>query len=702
MKILIPILATLCLTLWGNIAVGEEDQATLVADEVTVDGDGNLIATGDVEIYFRGESLTAPKVVYDATNDRIDIEGPLLYIDKDGNEMEGVSANMTRDLQNGLVKSAKFLIETQMELEATSVTRQDGRMSTFKDVVATSCVPCKGSIPVWHIRAKQVRYDNDEKQIYYKHAQFRLFNFPIFYTPYLRTPHPSLKRFRGFLVPSYRITSQLGTGILIPYFIPIGESRDITLTPYISPKTNTLRVRYRQAFNTGNITFEGAVSQDKLGDYGLRSHGVLTGAFTLPKKYELSFRAERVSDSSYHGDYFDAPTSIVTSNISIRKTENKTHQEAILYNYHSLYDSNSVTPTVLSYNRIEHKFDKKFLGGTVRAIGEAQGSYRKSYDDVAGRDTGRLNSAVLWSDQRTGPMGLRWGYDTQLRYDIFFTGQDSNYDEVTSAATADAMIHLRWPWMTKTANTQHIIEPILQLGYSVRDDKDIPNEESLRVELDQGNLFSLSRFPAPDRYENGARGAVGLRWEMRHTKGYALGVSAGRVFRDAENTDFSVSSGLREEQSDLLLAVSAKTPFGFSMMGRGLFGVDGKTTKAEILTAYSKNRFKFNLGYSHLNADSQESRNEDIQEYTFDSTLKLYQDWTIRNSFRYDLIANQVATAGLGMEYDAQCFNVDVSATRRFTENGTSPPQTTYQLKIELKGFKLNGKTSRINTSCRS
>jgi LPS-assembly protein len=74
MKILIPILATLCLSLWGNIAAGEDDQATLVADEVTVDGDGNLIATGDVEIYFRGESLTAPKVVYDSTNDRIDIE----------------------------------------------------------------------------------------------------------------------------------------------------------------------------------------------------------------------------------------------------------------------------------------------------------------------------------------------------------------------------------------------------------------------------------------------------------------------------------------------------------------------------------------------------------------------------------------------------------------------------------------------------
>jgi LPS-assembly protein len=189
---------------------------------------------------------------------------------------------------------------------------------------------------------------------------------------------------------------------------------------------------------------------------------------------------------------------------------------------------------------------------------------------------------------------------------------------------------------------------------------------------------------------------------MRHTKGYSLGVSAGRVFRDAENTDFSVSSGLREEQSDLLLAVSAKTPFGFSMMGRGLFGVDGKTTKAEVLTAYSKNRFEFNLGYSHLNADSDESRNEDIQEYTFDSKLKLHQDWKVQNSFRYDLIANKVATAGLGLEYDAQCFNIDVSATRRFTESGTSPPQTTFQLTVALKGFSTGGASRPRNTSCRN
>jgi LPS-assembly protein len=103
-----------------------------------------------------------------------------------------------------------------------------------------------------------------------------------------------------------------------------------------------------------------------------------------------------------------------------------------------------------------------------------------------------------------------------------------------------------------------------------------------------------------------------------------------------------------------------------------------------------------------VTVDGDESRNEDIQEYTFDSKLKLHQDWTVQNSFRYDLIANKVATAGLGLEYDAQCFNIDVSATRRFTESGTSPPQTTFQLTVALKGFSTGGASRPRNTSCRN
>lgn len=684
------------------LAHAQEDQATLIADQVVIDADGNLIATGDIEIFFRNDTLTAAAVKYDAALDQIEIDGPLMLSDGTGNDLTADQATLTRDLQNGLVESARFMLQNQLRMEAQELERKEGRFSTLRHVAATSCVPCDGSKPLWQIRAAEVHHDALEKQVYFKNAQLRILDVPVFYLPYMRLPDPTVERARGFLVPSLKTTTLLGTGIKVPYFIPLGESRDITLTPYISTKTKTLETRYRQAFNSGTLTLNTALSQDDISTASLRAHGKVTGSFRLPRDYALNFAAESVSDDSYLGDYYDDSRDRITSNISISKTDDTTHREANLYHYRSLYESNATIPTIITYNRIQHRLARRLLGGPIDIIGEAHANYRFSDLEPDGRDMARLNGALLWSNQVTGPMGLRLGYDTQVRYDMFWVRQDSAYPDTIASATADTMVHLRWPLMKRGPRATHLFEPIAQIGYGVRDFNDIPNEESQRVEFDQGNLLSLSRFPAPDRYERGLRGAVGARWEMRTHAGYDLGITAAQVFRETANDAFSQSSGLRNTASDVLLALTAKTPFGVSVMGRGLFDAAGTTTKSEILANYAGTRFSIDAGYSHLQADAQEERSKSIREYSVSSQWQVRPDWTLRNNFRYDLMADKVATAGLGISYDAQCANVDFSVSRRFTETGTSPPQTTFGLTIALKGFSTGGASRATNTSCRN
>ena len=60
--------------------------------------------------------------------------------------------------------------------------------------------------------------------------------------PYLRVPDPSVERAWGFLTPGLKISSNLGTGLKLPFFIPIGRSKDLLLTPFLSPKTKTLEL----------------------------------------------------------------------------------------------------------------------------------------------------------------------------------------------------------------------------------------------------------------------------------------------------------------------------------------------------------------------------------------------------------------------------------------------------------------------------
>ena len=44
---------------------------------------------------------------------------------------------------------------------------------------------------------------------------------------------PTLQRATGFLIPSYRTDSTLGSGFRLPYFIKMGDHRDLLLAPFL-------------------------------------------------------------------------------------------------------------------------------------------------------------------------------------------------------------------------------------------------------------------------------------------------------------------------------------------------------------------------------------------------------------------------------------------------------------------------------------
>jgi len=63
------------------------------------------------------------------------------------------------------------------------------------------------------------------------------------------------------LIPELRNSDLLGLGIKLPYFITLGDHRDLTLTPYLSSETSTLEAQYRQAFLNGDLNIAGAYAE---------------------------------------------------------------------------------------------------------------------------------------------------------------------------------------------------------------------------------------------------------------------------------------------------------------------------------------------------------------------------------------------------------------------------------------------------------
>ena len=238
--------------------------ATLIADKILVTPERSLIATGGVEMFSGTTRLVAQSVRFDDASGQLLIEGPIRLQDGDSLLILADQAALDQDLQDGILAGARFVLHQQLQLAAAQVTRKGDRYTLAYKVAATSCQICSNHPPIWQIRAKRIVHDREEKQLYFDQAQLRLFDIPVFWVPRMRLPDPTLDRATGFLIPALRTTSQLGPGIKLPYFIKLGDHRDLTLAPYLSKSTRTLDYRYRQAFAFADFEIAGAFTRDDL------------------------------------------------------------------------------------------------------------------------------------------------------------------------------------------------------------------------------------------------------------------------------------------------------------------------------------------------------------------------------------------------------------------------------------------------------
>ena len=676
-----------------------QDLASLVAERVEITGKSQLIAEGDVEIFFKGRRLKAQRIVYDSATDRLQITGPIVLVDDSGTFILASQADLSADLADGVLKSARLVLNQQLQLASTEVQRVGGRYTRLGRTVASSCQVCAANPrPLWEIRASQVVHDQQTRQLYFDDAQFRIAGIPVFYLPRLRIPDPTLKRANGFLRPKLRTTSGLGTGIKLPYFLAIGDSADLTITPYATlNKGRAVELRYRQAFRTGTIEVNGAFARDALLPGENRGYFLATGGFVLPRDFQLSFRLEAVTDPAYLLDYGVSEKDRLDSRLAITRTRRNEYMAAQFTYFNSIRDAevNATLPSVIGDLTFHRRFSGGPLGGEAGLQFQTHSHRRASAStldaDGNGISDGRdLSRASLRLDWRRGFIlsnGIEVTGLGEMTADFYSISQDAIYGGNTARVHGAAAVELRWPWLRATAGASHVIEPIAQLIWSPSTAETLPNEDSALVEFDEGNLFSLNRFPGSDATERGVRANLGVSWTRYDPEGWSVGATLGRVVRARDLNQFGVASGLDGPSSDWLAAVQLTMASGLQVTNRLVFDDGFDMTKGEVRLDLAKDRYGISSGYIWNIADLSENRPDPTSELAFDGYYKLSEGWTGKASGRYDFEASRATKAGLGLEFKNECVVVDLSLSRRFTSSTSMQPTTDFGLSVELAGI---------------
>lgn len=696
----------LILLLWTTaLPAVAQDMASLVADRISVDPSGRLIATGNVEVFYQGTRISAQSVSYTRDGDILTIEGPIRVVEPGGTVLTASFAELDRDLSDGVLRSARMVLDQQLQLAANEISRVGGRYTRLDRVVASSCEVCAANpTPLWEIRADSVIHDTEARQLFFSNAQVRISGFPVFYLPRLRLPDPTLERARGFLIPRFRTSSDLGTGIKLPYFVPIGDHADVRLTPYLSSSTRTVELGYRQEIRNGSITAIGAVTDDDID--GSRGYLFANLDYRLPKDFVLKGQLELVSDPGYLFTYDYSDKDRLTNEIAITRVRDKDLFRTGITEFRTLRASEIPIRDTLPDRFLEVYYQRDLpelsFGGKTTVSVEAMTLDRPSAADVLGRDVSRVGTSLEWRKDKVFGPGMVGEVELGARWDAYNIGQDSNFPTTESRFVPRAAAELRWPFArTTAAGAREVLEPVVRIDIADVGGSNVPLEDSSVIEFDEANLFSHTRYPGTDGIEDGVRIAAGVAWRRDDAAGWSLDAALGRVAHLDGNLGFGVGSGLSGDQSEWLLAARFAMSDRLFLANRSLFDEDIDFTLSETRIDWQAERFGLGSSYIFAVPEPAEGRLTRLSEWSFDGNYDLNDRWTANADWRYDFTTGRAARVGLGLDYRSECVDLNLSIARRYADSNAVDPTTEFGFRVSLVGVGGNDGSKPRRRSCR-
>ncbi|WP_449323414.1 LPS-assembly protein LptD [Rhodophyticola sp. SM2404] len=530
--------------------------SVLVADEIAFDNATELLtARGNVEVFQQGNQLQASAVTYDGASDLITVEGPLILTSADGSSvLYGDFAELSTDMQRGMLLSARQVMEDSLQIAATEFIRTGGRYNEAYQARASYCQVCANNPrPLWEIRARRIVHDQEARMIYFENAQFRLADVPIAYIPRLRMPGPGVERATGFLPPTLRSSTLIGTSLRMPYFITLGDHADLTLTPVLSfgsagDGLSTLEARYRQAFSNGYVELNGAFSRDDLTPESNRSFLFANGGFQFDNGFDLGFQLQTASDRSYLSTYnffdgetrtfMDDPLSFDSAKLTSRLSLSRLRtDEVISLNYTRLQNLLASNASLDYPNRVfEGEWARWFELGdlpgrfTFDLVGQAD--YNEfGPTNARQRDVGRVFGGLGWANTFDLGAGFELDTETAVFGDRYRIMDDRAFPQEQDAISRYGMVALRWPQsITGAGGITHDFEPFIRQIVFNTEAMQIPSIDGTIDNFDPNSRFGLSRFRRFDRNTDLNSTEIGVNYRASFANGWYLGGGVERDF----------------------------------------------------------------------------------------------------------------------------------------------------------------------------
>ncbi|MCT4553033.1 MAG: LPS assembly protein LptD [Alphaproteobacteria bacterium] len=698
-------------------------------EDITYDDQKSIIySTGGIRIYKEDLEMTADYFEFNSKDDTFSLVGDVEF-DAQDNFFKLNSLVSSSDMSNVHGKTMEGFSSDGGHMVADSLGRENSYKNVFRGVDYTACdigfdvedfKKCQKKVvdgksedkekevPAWSLYSGRLVQDTDAEMLYAYNNIFYLWDFPVFYLPYMAYPSFDVKRKTG-LLPFEFGKKNYGSYISTPLFIDISDHEDMTLKPIFTKDEGLLSgMEYRRKLTFGNLFFDGYYINEKTTD-DQRWYVNSRNEFTLTDVWKLDLDIRRASDDTFSKKYDITHNDWLTSNIETG----------------AYWDSNYFILGVTSYQDLRYYEDSSDGNESPEVMPQMYYYYETDVSDEGTFWSFDSSLVNLWTNRNSyqnveDSYNTRFSFDLKRHYkDIFDNGivadtslalksdfyfmDDIYYGEVDPSEVPESgnefriypelNVLLKYPLFKKGKSFSSIIEPVVQAIISPDNsrlhDSDILNMDSLDTELDENNLFSDNRYRGSDLIETGNRFNAGVNWDvMFDDSEQHLSMFFGQGYVDSSENIYPEGSGLREGFTDAVGSVKFKYSSSLDFYYR--FRLDGDNYEFNRndlgFRSFQKN-YWIDMGYIYSafvdeTSTSDDDRTEEVRAMV---KTKLTDNWNLTGGSIYNLSTSSLSEWEMGVEFVNDCLGIGLIADRKNSNDRDYKGSTSFSIKISFR-----------------
>ncbi len=705
-------------------ALTQDDTARRIAfeaDELAYDEPSDTVtASGNVFLSSEDRSLRADAVRWDRQSGEIVAQGNVRLVDELGNQLYSEAITLNDEFEAGAMEDLLLALSQGGRLAATEGSRgEDGTIELTRAAYSACAVidpeNCNKS-PSWRITAERVTYDPADSSVRFRGAYLELFGTRVLPLPGL-TVRTDGSAASGILVPNLRISQSNGVEISASHYWRLAENRDLTLGGYLFTEAPPMvSGQWRHLTETGAYQITGYLTNSRrIGSFtgiptterGFRGYIFANGRFQLSPEWSVSGSIRRASDRTFLRRYDISREDRLRSTFELARVDDSSYFSLAGWATQTLAlnKPQGQIPIALPILDYRKRLNDPLLGGTV----ELQANTLAITRDV-GQDTQRAFARAKWDKRSITPGGQVLTLSAVGRADIYHTDETSLTQTVQfrgnegweQRAFALGAVDIEWPLVGRAFGGTQVLTPRIQfVASSPIRNLAVPNEDSRAIDLEDSNLFALSRFPGYDRVEDGVRVTYGLDWELRRP-GWEVISTIGQSVRMDKDPEFLVDgTGIADRVSDFVGRTRVRYRDFLSFTHRYRIDKDDFALRRnEIDATIGSRRTYFEVGYLRLDRDIDINIEDldDREELRFAGRVAFANYWSVFGAGIINLTdAEEDPTltsdgfdpvrTRLGIAYADDCLEVGLTWRRDFITAGDAQRGNTFQLSFSLKNL---------------